>query len=145
MYFYPSAFQRIESGLNAPFWSADNYKNLPWLSQGIFWGKKYFTVFLFSPFVLFPVLDDEFSPSHVAEPKVGFVAVSSLGIQHCPERLSPSERSAKKKQAKFEQPCHSWEQNLHKSSWNETTSRTWSWILHRQFRTEETPNLTNRQ
>lgn len=96
MYFYPSAFQRIESGLNAPFWSADNYKNLPWLSQGIFWGKKYFTVFLFSPFVLFPVLDDEFSPSHVAEPKVGFVAVSSLGIQHCPERLSPSERSAKK-------------------------------------------------
>lgn len=60
------------------------------------------TFFLFKPFVLFPVLDDGFSPSHVAEPEVGFVTVSSLVIQHhqCymkrAERLSPSESSAQK-------------------------------------------------
>lgn len=65
-------------------------------------GWRIFLFFFFSPFVLFSVLGDGFSPLHVAEPKVNLQQFSSLGIQHCPccmkraERLSPSESSAKK-------------------------------------------------
>lgn len=87
---------------------------------------------------------------HVSEAKVGFVAVSSVVVKHQPccmkraERQSPPESSAKN-QANFEQPCYSWEQNLHKSSWNKTRSATQSWMLDRQLGTEEIPSLSNRQ